>query len=81
MSARSNVVVVGATGSGKTTLLNALAGEVGAAERIITVEDAAELRVPGPHVVRLEARPPSADGVGAVSLRFGGDDGPSNTAS
>jgi len=69
VSARSNVVVVGATGSGKTTLLNALAGEVGAAERIITVEDAAELRLPGPHVVRLEARPPSADGVGAVSLR------------
>ena len=61
--------MVGSTGSGKTTLLNALAGEAPTDERIITVEDAAELRLPGPHVVRLEARPASADGVGAVSVR------------
>ncbi|MGI8759575.1 MAG: CpaF family protein [Acidimicrobiales bacterium] len=67
--ARSNVVVSGGTGAGKTTLLNALAGEIPASERVITVEDAAELRLPGEHVVRLEARPANAEGVGEVSLR------------
>jgi pilus assembly protein CpaF len=54
---RRNLVAVGGTGSGKTTLLNALAAEVSPDERIITVEDAAELDLPHPHVVRLEARP------------------------
>jgi pilus assembly protein CpaF len=67
--ARSNVLVSGATASGKTTLLNALAAELPAAERVITIEDAAELRLPGDHVVRLEARPPSADGAGEVTPR------------
>jgi len=67
--ARCNVVVSGATGSGKTTLLNALAADVPAGERIITVEDAAELRLSAPHVVRLESRPSSSDGVGEVTIR------------
>jgi pilus assembly protein CpaF len=54
---RRNVVVSGGTGAGKTTLLNALAGSIGRGERLITVEDAAELALPHPHVVRLETRP------------------------
>ncbi|MDH3706505.1 MAG: ATPase, T2SS/T4P/T4SS family, partial [Acidimicrobiia bacterium] len=64
-----NVVVSGGTGSGKTSLLNALAGEIPDRERVLTVEDAAELRIPGDHVVRFECRPPTSDGVGAVDLR------------
>jgi pilus assembly protein CpaF len=67
--ARLNLVVSGATSSGKTTLLNALAAEIPGAERIITVEDAAELRLPQDHVVRLEARPANADGAGRVTVR------------
>ena len=66
---RCNIVVSGATGSGKTTLLNALAGEAPAGERIITVEDAAELRLVAQHVVRLEGRPPSSEGAGEVTIR------------
>jgi len=69
VGARQNVVVAGATSSGKTTLLNALAGEIPAGERIITVEDAAELRLPQEHVVRLEARPANADGAGRATVR------------
>jgi pilus assembly protein CpaF len=69
VGARANVVVSGATSSGKTTLLNALLGEVAPEERIITIEDAAELRLHTPHVVRLEARPPSVEGLGEVTLR------------
>jgi pilus assembly protein CpaF len=66
---RRNIVVSGGTSSGKTTLLNALASHVGRHERIITVEDAAELRLDHPHVVRLESRPADADGAGAVAIR------------
>ena len=66
---RSNIVVSGATGAGKTTLLNALAGAIPRNERVITIEDAAELRLRHPHVVRLESRPTNAEGVGAISAR------------
>jgi pilus assembly protein CpaF len=66
---RSNILVSGGTGAGKTTLLNALAAAIPDGERVITVEDAAELRLPGRHVVRLEARPGNADGLGAVTVR------------
>lgn len=66
---RKNVIVAGGTGSGKTTLLNLLSGYIPHSERIITVEDAAELRLQQPHVVRLEARPPNIEGKGAVPIR------------
>jgi pilus assembly protein CpaF len=68
VAARCNLLISGATSSGKTTLLNALAALVSATERIITLEDIAELRLPHPHVVRLETRPPSAEGTGEVTL-------------
>lgn len=66
---RRNIVVSGGTGAGKTTLLNALAASIPAGDRIVTVEDAAELRLPQEHVVRLEARPANAEGVGRVTIR------------
>ena len=66
--ARLNIVISGGTGSGKTTLLNALSGFISADERIVTLEDAAELRLRQPHVVRLETRPPSAEGGGEILM-------------
>ena len=65
----ANLVVSGGTGAGKTTLLNALAGRVSHRQRVITIEDAAELQLEHPHVVRLEARPESREGGGAVTIR------------
>jgi pilus assembly protein CpaF len=69
VQARCNVVVSGATSSGKTTLLNALAASFDESERIVTIEDTAELSLRATHVVRLEARPASSDGVGGASMR------------
>ena len=66
---RRSVVVSGGTGSGKTTLLNALSAHLGEGERVITIEDAAELRLRQPHVVRLEARPASVEGRGEITIR------------
>lgn len=66
---RLNVVVAGGTGSGKTTLLNVLSGFIPEDERVITIEDSAELQLNQPHVVRLEARPPDPDGTGGVTIR------------
>jgi pilus assembly protein CpaF len=67
--AKLNVVISGGTGAGKTTLLNALSAAVPATERVITVEDNAELRMQQPHVVSLEARPPNVEGRGEVTIR------------
>jgi len=66
---RKNIVVSGGTGSGKTTLLNVLSSYLPAGDRIVTIEDAAELRLKQDHVVRLEARPPNIEGKGAVTIR------------
>ncbi len=66
---RRNIVVSGGTGSGKTTLLNVLSSFVGRAERVITIEDAAELRLRQPHVLRLESRPANLEGGGEVTIR------------
>jgi len=68
VATRRNVLVSGATGSGKTTLLAAMLGAVPHDERIVTIEDVAELRVDHPHVVRLEARQANAEGAGALGL-------------
>ena len=67
--ARLNVMVSGGTGSGKTTLLNVMSASIPVDERIITIEDAAELQLQQPHVVRLETRPPNIEGKGEISQR------------
>ena len=67
--ARLNIVVSGGTGSGKTTLLNVLSGYISAAERIVTIEDSAELQIKQEHVARLECRPPNLEGKGAIRQR------------
>ena len=66
---RLNIVVSGGTGSGKTTLLNALSSHIDAGERIVTIEDAAELKLDQPHVLRLETRPVSVEGKGEITQR------------
>lgn len=66
---RKNIIVAGGTGSGKTTLLNVLSSFIPHTDRILTIEDAAELRLNQPHVVRLEARPANIEGKGAVTIR------------
>ena len=67
--ARANVVISGGTSSGKTTLLGVLSSSVPDEERIVTIEDAAELRLAKPHVIGLEARPPNVEGRGEVTVR------------
>ncbi|MFD3451776.1 CpaF family protein [Streptomyces sp. NPDC058691] len=67
--AKFNIIVSGGTGSGKTTLLNSLSGLIPDGERIITVEDAAELQLQQEHVVRLESRPPNVEGHGRITIR------------
>ncbi|MGA3302831.1 MAG: CpaF family protein [Methylovirgula sp.] len=66
---RCNILISGGTGSGKTTLLNCITHYIDADERVITCEDAAELQLQQPHVVRLETRPPNLEGTGAVTMR------------
>ncbi len=66
---RLNIIVSGGTGSGKTTLLNALSGSIDHGERVVTIEDAAELQLQQPHVLRMETRPPNMEGVGEVTQR------------
>ncbi len=68
VSRRANILITGAAGSGKTTLLAALLGRAAASDRIVTIEDVAELRIDHPHHVRLEARQPNLEGAGAVGL-------------
>lgn len=69
VEARLNVLISGGTGSGKTTMLNAMSSNIGMAERVVTIEDAAELQLQQEHVVRLETRPPNPSGGGTVSQR------------
>ncbi len=66
---RKNIIVSGGTGSGKTTFLNVLSGYIPTTDRIVTIEDAAELKLTQDHVVRLESRPPNIEGRGAIAIR------------
>src|SRR3974390_2105771 len=69
IKARLNIVISGGTGSGKTTLLNTLSSFIPAEERLVTIEDAAELQLQQDHVVRLETRPPNIEGKGMITTR------------
>jgi pilus assembly protein CpaF len=66
---RLNILISGGTGSGKTTLLNAMSQLIDTGERVVTIEDAAELQLQQPHVVRLETRPPNLEGTGEITMR------------
>jgi len=66
---RKNIIISGGTGTGKTTMLNVVSGFVPVDERIVTIEDSAELRLPQEHIISLEARPPNIEGKGQVSIR------------
>ena len=66
---RLNIVISGGTGSGKTTLMNAISRSIDSSERVVTIEDAAELQLQQPHVVRLETRPPNLEGKGEINQR------------
>lgn len=69
IKSRVNIVLSGGTGTGKTTLLNAMSGYIPDSERVITIEDSAELQLQQPHVIRLETRPPNIEGAGEVKAR------------
>ncbi|WP_374471719.1 CpaF family protein [Phenylobacterium sp.] len=69
VAARLNILISGGTGTGKTTLLNAMSMAIGRDERVVTIEDAAELQLQQPHVVRLETRPPNVEGRGEITQR------------